>query len=727
MMGVSLEKSEKDWELDAVSQLIRPRQKVTGLLAEFSRLSDFGACMIPLLMALGYRGDMRHIAEALPHFAETLDLTGLRNMMANMTYASRSAKINLKNIDPRLMPCLFVPNRLPAMVPLKRKRDGMIIFNGGTGKVEWLKACSIPGNAYFFDAMDLEERGATQKRMGWFLMIAERFQKLIVYILLVTFFITILQVTSPLFVMAVYDRVIGSSSVDTLSHLLIGISCVMLFDWLMRKMRSKMLMYVGARMDSIVSNAIFMRILSLTPSFTERAPTGAQVARIKDFDSVREFFTGPLMMVFFELPFSVIFFVVIAILGGSLALIPMGTMVLFVLLWALMMPMVAKEEARSRRAGSKKQEFVVEALGRMRALKYGGMESIWMERFRLLSAQSAMANFRTAMINAAVNSIATILIVGSGVLVIGLGVYRVIAGEMTTGGLVASMILVWRVLAPIQSAFIAMTRLEQVRSSIAQINSLMNVTPEREEYAAIEPIKTFKGHIAFIRVSIRYVPEAEPALMGVNFEVTPGQVVAVIGPNGSGKSTIVKLLAGLYTPQAGSIRIDGLDIRQMNVIELRHAVAYVPQSCNLFYGTISQNLRLAHATASDEDLEDACRKAQVYDEIMALPKQFWTRIGDQKSAQLPSSMVQKLSLARAYLKPSTILLFDEPANSLGWEDDQAFIQVVKELRGKRTIFIVTHRPSHIRLADMVLYLEQGYLRLSGTPNEVLKKIPGGFV
>lgn len=718
-----------DWdlELESIRRMIKPRQPVTGLLAEFSRLSDFGACMIPLLMALGYRGDMRHLAEALPHFAETLDLTGLRNMMANLTYISRPARLDPREIDPRLMPCLFVPDRSAAIVLLKRKEDGWIIFNGENGEVERLPLARISGTAYFFSAMDLEERAMTQKRLGWFRMIAERFRQLIVYIFLVTFAITILQVVPPLFTMAVYDRVVGSRSLDTLTHLLIGIGVVMIFDWMIRKLRTKMLMYVGSRMDSIVSNAIFMRILSLTPSFTERAPTGAQVARIKDFDSVREFFTGPLMMVFFELPFSVVFFVVIALLAGPLAFVPMVTMALFVALWAVMMPMVAREEARSRRATSKKQEFVVEALSRMRALKYSGMESIWLGRFRQLSAQAAMANFRTALINALVNAISTVLIVGSGVTVIGLGVFRVMEGSMTTGGLVASMVLVWRVLAPIQSAFIAMTRLEQVRSSITQINSLMNVTPEREEYTAIEPIKSFKGQISFVRVSIRYIPEAEPALMGISFEVQPGQVVALIGPNGSGKSTVVKLLAGLYTPQAGSIRIDGLDIRQMNVIELRHAIAYVPQSCNLFYGTIAQNLRLAHATASDEDIEDACRKAQVYDEIMALPKKFWTRVGDQKSAQLPSSMVQKLSLARAYLKPSTIMLFDEPANSLGWEDDQAFIRVVQELRGKRTIFVVTHRPSHIRLADQVLYFDQGYLRLSGKPNDVLRQIPGGFV
>ncbi|MBF0127981.1 MAG: lantibiotic ABC transporter, partial [Magnetococcales bacterium] len=270
---VSME--SEDRELEAIRQMIRPRQPVTGLLGEFSRLSDFGACMIPLLMALGYRGDMRHIAESLPHFAETLDLTGLRNMMANMTYISRPARLAFNTIDPRLMPCLFVPDRQAAMVLLKRKRDGMILFNGSTGEVERMPLAAISGTAYFFEVMDLEERASNQKRLGWFYMVAERFQQLIVYIMMVTFFITLLQIASPLFVMAVYDRVVGSRSLETLTHLLIGISFVMLFDWLLRKIRSRMLMYVGARMDSIVSNAIFMRILSLTPSFTERAPTGA--------------------------------------------------------------------------------------------------------------------------------------------------------------------------------------------------------------------------------------------------------------------------------------------------------------------------------------------------------------------------------------------------------------------------------------------------------------------
>lgn len=718
---------DRDLELEAIARNLQSKEGVHGLLAEFGRMSDFGACIIPLLLAIGYRGDFRHVAEALPHFAETLDLTGLRNMMANMSFNSREGRLNMAEIDPRLMPCLFVPHSGSAMVLLKRSHDSIIFYNGELRRVERMPVHSIPGRAFFFDPMDVEEWASAQTRLGWFRMIAERFRKIITLLMILTFAITLLQVATPLFVMSVYDRVVGSRSIDTLIHLLMGIGCVMIFDWMLRKTRSKMLMYVGSRMDAIVSNAIFLRILSLTPSFTERAPIGAQVSRIKDFDTVREFFTGPLMMVFLEMPFTLVFFIVIALLGGSLAFIPMVTMVLFILLWLVMMPMVTNHEAKSRRLAAKKQEFAVEAVGKIRGIKYAGIERIWMDRYRDMASKAAMANFQTAMINAAVGTISHLFIVGSGVATIGAGVFKVLDGTMTTGGLVAAMILVWRVLGPMQSAFVAMTRLEQVHNSIKQIDNLMNVVPERKEHAPIEPIRVFDGFVSFVRVSIRYNPESEPSLMGVSFDIKPGEVVSVIGRNGSGKSTVVKLIAGLYQPQAGSIRIDGQDIRQMNLIELRHAVAYVPQGCSLFYGTIKQNLLLSHATASDEDVERACRMAGVYDEIQALPQKFWTRVGDQKATSLPSSMIQKLSLARAYLKPSKIMLFDEPANTLDWEGDQAFMKVINALRGKRTIFIVTHRPSHIKMADQILFFDQGYLRLAGPPSQILSKIPSDLV
>jgi len=297
------------------------------------------------------------------------------------------------------------------------------------------------------------------------------------------------------------------------------------------------------------------------------------------------------------------------------------------------------------------------------------------------------------------------------------------------------MILVWRVLAPLQTAFVSLTRLTQVKSSISQINNLMNIRGERDQHAIVNPIKQMEGFVTFARVSIRYSPESDPALVGVSFELEPGEVLCIVGGNGSGKSTALKLLAGMYAPQAGSIRIDNMDIRQMDTVELRHAVAYVPQIVQFFYGTIAQNLRLAHPTATLEDLYAACERAEVLDDILALEQGsgkwrregFEVRIGDQSSGQMPTSLLQRLNLARGYLKKSPIILFDEPGNGLDFKGDQAFMRTVDAMRGETTVLMVTHRPSHLKLADKILWLEYGNVRAFGPAAEVLQQMPKDFV
>jgi len=234
---------------------------------------------------------------------------------------------------------------------------------------------------------------------------------------------------------------------------------------------------------------------------------------------------------------------------------------------------------------------------------------------------------------------------------------------------------------------------------------------------------------------VRYSPEADPALVGVTFDVEPGEVVAVVGGNGSGKSTLLKLLAGLYVQQAGSVRIDDQDVRQLDVIELRHAISYVPQLYTFFYGTIAQNLRLTHPTASDEELHWAAEQAGVLEDILALEQGsgkwkrtgFEVRIGDSASAHMPTSLLQRLNLARGYLKRSAIMLFDEPGNGLDYEGDQTFMKKVGRLKGNTTVFIVTHRPSHLRLADKIVWMDAGHVRAVGPAEQVKEQLPKGFL
>ena len=698
-------------------------QMAHSVLGGFSAASDLAACLLPLLKALGWKGDPRHVAESLPHFANELDLTGLRNVMAQLNYSSRPSRVSLDELDKRLLPVLFLPDKHSALVVQGKDDAGLEVFDSATGAIHHIEQLRVKGTAYFFTALG----EAAPSRTGWFRGVLDRFRPLFWQVFFVTLFLNVMTLATPLFVMNIYDKVIGTNSNSLLLALCIGVGAALCFDAVLRAVRARILAFIGARLDNIMGNNIFQHILSLPPGFTERATIGAQVARIKDFESVREFFTGPLATVFMELPFALFYFAIIFALGGVIALVPVISTLLFVIGGYLVMPVVRKNVSIASRAASRRQEFLIEALGKMRAIKLSAGEGNWVKRYREMSARAAFGGFKNGIFAAMITTGSNILIVSSGLATIAVGVLGVIDGVMTTGGLIAAMMLVWRVLSPLQTAFTLIQRVEQVRGSIAQIDQLMNLKPERDPKAMVAPLKNLKGKISFSRVSLRYSNDADPALVGVSFDIEPGEVVAVTGRNGSGKSTIIKLMMGLYAPQAGSVRIDNSDMRQIDPLELRHAIGYVPQVCNLFFGTIAQNLRLAQPTATDSDIRWACDLADVWDEIMALPRGLDTRVGDSNIDHLPTSFVQKLSLARCYLKRSPLMLFDEPVNGLDFEGDRQFMQAVEFFRGQSTIFMVTHRPSHLRFADKILVFDGGYLRLAGPADEVRARIPPDLI
>jgi ATP-binding cassette, subfamily C, bacterial LapB len=703
--------------------------KKSPLLANLREISDFAACLEILLQSLNWRGKERNIAEAMPHFADDLDLTGFRNVMANLYFKSRPERIKLHKIDPRLMPCLYVPDNMPAFVPMARSDFGIRIFDGGSGDYQTLTEDQMAqsGTAFFFIPVDADETKAVQQKIGWFQMVMERFRPLVYQVMALTMLLNLLALATPLFVMAVYDKVVATGSMSTLAYFGIGVGIAIGCDIVLRKIRTRILSFVGARLDNIIGNEVFKRIMFLPPAFTERATIGAQVARIKDFESIRDFFTGPMATVLVEVPFSFIFIIVIFILAGPVAFVPLFMLVLFWLISMVFAPMVRDSISETARYGSRRQELVIETISCMRAIKYSNAEETWLARYRELSAKASMASFKASQVTSYLQSVSHVMMISSGVATIVFGIFRVSSGDMTIGGLVASMMLVWRVLGPLQSGFVTMTRITQVRNSIAQINNLMNINSEHKD-ETISSNRKIKGLVSFGRVSIRYSPDADPALVGANFDLLPGEVLAVIGGNGSGKSTVLKLLLGMYIPQAGSIRIDNTDIRQLDPVELRQMIGYVPQTSEYFYGTIAQNLRLANPAATDDELCGAAKMANVLDDIEQLPKGFWTRMGDSSAGQLPTSFMQRISLARCYVKSPRIMLFDEPGNGLDFDDDQIFMKTVSDLKEQGvTSFIVTHRPSHLRIADKILWLENGHMKMYGPTDEVKPHLPKDFL
>jgi ATP-binding cassette subfamily C protein LapB len=690
-------------------------------LRELRQASSLGRCLVPLLEAMRWCADPRRLAEAMPHIQSKLDIVSFRNVMANLGFSSSSIEMGGEPVEPRLLPCLFVAGNGDPMVLLEAGPDHVSVFDGTEGVKRDIPRHRLWGSAYFFAAIDGHQ---AVKPGHWFRSLMERFRGLVWAILAQSLLINLLSLGVPLFTMSVYDKVIGSGDPRILIGLLGGVSIVIVAEHVLQELRSRANAYMGVRLSFIASSMVFERTLALPLQMTERAGIAGQMSRFKELESFRTLFTDGLAVALLDLPFVVLYITVLFLLGGPVALVPVIALGIFFLLLAALMPLVRARVSDMAKVNNNRQEFIVETLTKMRSLRTDGLQEIWEERFRGYSADTAMAGRFAAALSGGLSALSQAMVILAGIATMTVGVYQVLGGRMSAGALIASMMVVWRILAPMQASFWLLQRLEQARASIRQVENLMMLKTESEDRPLGSTSLRLKGTVTFSRVSIRYSNDADPALLGVSFQANQGDVVAVVGPDGAGKSTLLKLIAGLYQPQAGNVSIDDMDIRQLDPVALRKVIAYAPQVPELLFGSIAQNLRLSHPNASEQDLWHALEMAGVADEIAELPSGLDTRVGDSRNNRIPGALAQGLSLARAYLKRSPIILLDEPVTGLDAEGDRKFREFVEWNRGLSTIFLVTHRPSHLSLADQILVLEKGAIRIAGPASEVRAKLAG---
>ncbi|MCZ6859157.1 MAG: peptidase domain-containing ABC transporter [Alphaproteobacteria bacterium] len=595
--------------------------------------------------------------------------------------------------------------------------DGHLIFDGSTRSRVVSQDNKLKGIA--FVPKKMEEAEQRQLAQNWVGSLVSRFRPLIATVLIVTLIFNLLSLATPFFIKAIYDTVIPSESLKQLWYLLSGVAFAVVLETVFRQLRVMAMAHFAGRVDYIVGRASFERVLMVPLSMIEHEPLGTQIAQLQDFETIRELFAGLLGETLLDLPFVLIFFAAVAFLGGWLVLIPVVALLLFTMT-ALILWLVGRNRTVSSEK-SKLSRYQVETISSMRAIKFSGAEEAWLNRHREFSAAGAMQDFATRHSANMNQTFARLVSTSATISMMGFGAFSVMQETMTVGALIACSALLWRALTPMQTAYLMAPRIPEVNSSIRQLAFLMRLPPERDR-GRIPFESKLKGRVVFNGVSHRFSADADAALAGLTFTIEPGEVVAITGPNGAGKSTLLNLLSGLYRTSLGTILIDGVDVRQIDPIQLRQSIAHMPQDVELFYGTVEQNLRLAEPTVLDRDIEAATRLANVHDDILSLPEGFDTRLSERILNELPEGFKQRLALARTYLRKSPIMLLDEPGQALDSVGDQAFIDAIKQLRGKTTIFIVTHRPSHIKLADRVLLINRGRFQFNGSAQEFIGRM-----
>ncbi len=703
-------------ETDKIDSLMR----LFTMHSLISKVTDdenlYAASLAMLVSALHLNENAKHLFESLPYtHGRELDLLDILNTMANLGFTSHNMEMNLKEIDDRLMPCLFIPNKKNTVpIVLLSKKDGIVAaFGSRIKKIIEFQPKSVRGHAYFFERMNsdqLEEEFQTKKAAGmsWFSIIFSRFRPVINEIFLAGLFINLLSLSMPLFIMSIYDKVIGSGSTASLKSILIGIVIAILAESILRLVRLKSIVWLGVRLDNIVSNTIFERLLLMKASYTEGASISAQISRIKSFESVRKFFTGPLFLVIIELPFTLILLITIWILTGPLVIIPVVVLALFALLLFYYQSKIRVAMRAAARTSSYRQQHGMETFIKMHALHHNGMARNWWIKYKEKLSNSSVTSFNSNLISSVIETVAHSVSMISGLAVVAFGVQLIWDGSITIGALVATMLLIWRILGPLQTMCSMLPRIEQLKSGIDQINRLVSVEMERHPMVLKRPIEKLNGHVKLTNVGLRYSTEVEPIFVGLDIDVQPGEIIGITGVNGSGKSSLLKLINGLYRPQTGTIRIDDTNIRQLEVIELRNYIAYLPQMPNFFEGTIKENLLLVNPLATNEEITSALIQATAMDEIEELENGIDTVIyGNNPS--LPSGFIYTLNLARVFLKKSNIILLDElPNASLNEEAGSAYKKLLSDSKAqKKTVFFVSQRDDYIKLADRVIVLRSG--------------------
>jgi len=685
-----------------------------GDLAVFDHRSPYARCLTPLLHALGWRGEIRHLIEILPHCADDIDLNDLRNIMASVNFRSRVIRTRLDDLDGRFLPCLFVRSGHPPLLVIGRHGDLFSIYDIASGQtLDDQSPVSGRGLAYVFERIDERENYRTRRTDSWFRELTTRFRRQLVMLALIGFVATLPGLMTPLFIMLLYDTVISAQSVELLVQLSSAAIIILALDMLFRLVRGRVMAYIATRVGRLVALSTFGRLMELAPSALNNAPLHAQLRRVRQFEAWRDHFSDPLVSVAFNLPYSFIFLVTIAILGGSIVLVPISIMVVYSVIAWIAGPILERHSADASEARQVRDSCFDEMVAEMRAVRILASESIWLERFRNYAAGSALAGIRRAKLQDLLQNLgqAAVTVAGTGTLLV--GAIGAMSGELSIGALIACMALVWRVLSPWQQCISLLPKIGQLKTEAAMLNQVMQLPVESTNRPRRLTTHQTRGALSMEGVTLSYEGGSRPALLGIEFSVEPGQLVAFVGESGAGKSSLIKMVAGIHVPQTGSIRLDGFDIRQINPRELRENLGYAPQQPHFFTGTIAQNLRLAHPAATDQDLWRATTEAGVLEDILRLEKGFETRIGDASVRQQTPGFLQRLSLARAYLERRGILLLDEPGRALDFEGDDAFQRKLKSLQGEQTVLFVTHRPSHLRLANQVFQLRTG--RLSARP------------
>ncbi|TLP36804.1 type I secretion system permease/ATPase [Arcobacter arenosus] len=551
----------------------------------------------------------------------------------------------------------------------------------------------------------------------WFWSTMKKNLKIYYLVILAAILINLFVIAVPLFTMNVYDRVLPNKAVDTLWVLVSGIAIVLIFDFILKLLRAHFIEQAGKRADIRMSSKIFDQLLNIKLN-AKPSSTGMFVSRLQSFESVREFFTTATITAFVDLPFVALFIAIIFFIGGPLGYVSLATVFIAILFSWIMQRPIKDTILKSAKEDQIKQTVLTEAVTGLEIIKsvraQNRMRTHWEKSISQTSYYGNKSHYLSQIVTYFVGFISQF----SSIAIVAAGVLLANEGEVTMGAIIAAMILNGRVIAPVSQIVGMIIRLDRTMISLNNIDEIMNMPVERSAHQHYLSRENLDGDIVFKNVNFSYNDQNFKVLKDVNFTIKKGEKVGIIGKIGSGKSTIAKLLMNLHEPTDGSVLIDNTELRQIDPVDLRRAIGYVPQEPFLFMGTIKDNITIGDQFATDEEILRASKIAGVHDFLGKHQAGYDLQVGERGDG-LSGGERQSVTLARALVSNPNIMIFDEPTNSMDDLSEEQFKNRVANIVKDKTVIVITHRPSILSIVDRLIVIDDGKIIADGPKAKII--------
>ncbi|MDT8338617.1 MAG: type I secretion system permease/ATPase [Sulfurimonas sp.] len=650
-------------------------------------------------------------------------------------FSSKLVNYSFKDISPLLLPVILIlkgnenGERACILTEISpdRKHAKIILPEAGEGE-NWVESEFLEAEyinfAYLLkhnhEYKDTHNRLLKHDNHHWFWGTLRYFFGIYTDVIVASFLINLFVMATPIFTLNVYDRVVPNNAMDTLWVFSTGIVVIYIFDITLKFLRSYFLENAAKKSDVIMSSIIFEHVLNLKIASKPRS-VGSFASNLKDFDSIRGFFTASSIATIIDLPFTIIFLFIIYLIGGWLIAIPIVSALIIIMYSVFVEKPMRKSVQSTYEASAHKNSVLIESLTALETIKALGISGRYQWKWEEATGDVAQKGLKSKILSNSISTFVNFIVQLNTISLIIGGVYAIGDNALTMGGLIAVVMLGSRMLAPLGQVAALIANFQQTKTAYDVINSIMKLSVEREESKNFVQRPFFKGKIEFKNVSFVYPDTQNRVLDDVSFVINPGESVGIIGTNGSGKTTIEKLILGLYEPTEGSILIDGIDIKQIDPADLRRNISYVPQEVILFQGTLKENIVLRSPGASDEEILNVAKLSGISYFADSHPMGYDMQVGERGDG-LSGGQKQSISIARAFIHPAPVILLDEPTNSMDSTHENHFIRAISSYQKGRTMILISHKNILLSLTNRLILLDRGKVVLDGAHDDVIRQL-----